>query len=917
MQHWSQLATKNWKARPVRTCGAILAIALGTGAVVWVTCSFESVRTTVLDWANQYIGKSHISVESTLGSAGKLSHLLVRDIEKTDGVRHAAPLMSRRLPGLPIKAADAAHPPRLNEWTPKVDFYGIDPAREPYVRDWPITAGQMLAGDDEDACVLEHDLADEHGVGVGDVLLVWRHGGRDPRALRIVGLVERRRIARFQKGLALLPLRTLQAITDEPYLISSIDVVSADDSVEGIRQTQRNVIATIRQRLSGKTATVRSTAGRMQQIKAAQSQQELVLALLSSVAMLTALFIILSTLSMGMIERISQLGLMRCVGVTGRQLAILVGLEVAPLGAIGVIAGVPIGLGMALISVWLAPQYVGGFTVSSAGILLAVIGGLATTLVAAVLPMFAALTVSPLEAAHPRARKPRTVWLWAAFALALALILAQGHVLEFWVMRSPNFVHSASLAIVLLYLAYACAAPLVVWIIGSLAVVLAARVLVVRTRLLQDQVGHAVWRSTGIACGLMVGLSLIVGLMVFSESFKGGWQFPKKFPAAFIWSIDQMRPGPDDCDEVIAGISGIESFTTCNAVNVSVIERPPMLQKYQIGLTWFLGIEPHQFLDLVQATFVEGERSAAETLLERGRHVLVADDFARSRDKHLGDEITVYFANRPFKFKIAAVVTSPALDIAANYFELNSQMQVVASGSVIGTNADMEALFNLTGRRILLANFDLPPEPVPDGWPPAQENWEYLSVRYDEAYYDRNIPIERRWMRFRERDKLHEIAVALGSPYANYGTVAELKDEIDSQLTNVTRLLTMVPSMALIVAALGVANLMTANVTSRAKQLAMLRAIGATRGQILRLVIGEALVLGLIGSALGIGLGLHLAANTTLLTERMWGFSIALHLPWGFLAWSVVLTVGLCVLAGMLPARRAARTNVVEALHVT
>ena len=67
---------------------------------------------------------------------------------------------------------------------------------------------------------------------------------------------------------------------------------------------------------SGVQANVRSAEARMGQVEFAQSQQDVVLGLLSCVAMLTALFIILSTLSMGMLERITQLGLLRCIGTT-------------------------------------------------------------------------------------------------------------------------------------------------------------------------------------------------------------------------------------------------------------------------------------------------------------------------------------------------------------------------------------------------------------------------------------------------------------------------------------------------------------------------------------------------------------------------------------------------------------------------
>jgi putative ABC transport system permease protein len=113
-----------------------------------------------------------------------------------------------------------------------------------------------------------------------------------------------------------------------------------------------------------------------------------------------------------------------------------------------------------------------------------------------------------------------------------------------------------------------------------------------------------------------------------------------------------------------------------------------------------------------------------------------------------------------------------------------------------------------------------------------------------------------------------------------------------------------------------VANLMTANVTSRAKQLATMRAVGATRGLVLRLVLGEALVLGILGGGLGVGLGLHLARNIVRMTEVMWGYQLPFAAPWPFVISAVGLTIGLCIVAGIVPARHASRANVIEALRV-
>ena len=70
-------------------------------------------------------------------------------------------------------------------------------------------------------------------------------------------------------------------------------------------------------------------------------------------------------------------------------------------------------------------------------------------------------------------------------------------------------------------------------------------------------------------------------------------------------------------------------------------------------------------------------------------------------------------------------------------------------------------------------------------------------------------------------------------------------------------------------------------------------------------------------SGLGLLLGFHLAANITQMVDRMWGFRVALELPWGYVITSILLTISLCLVAGIIPARHAARTNIVDALHVT
>jgi putative ABC transport system permease protein len=903
----------------------VLAIALGTGAVVWVTCCYESVSQAMLSWAGGYIGRSHITIQSPLGKYDTLPERIVAKIGALEGVQYVAPALVARLPSAALTRDPYTHQIVRGPTMPDVDFHGIDLAQEFHVRDWQdkLAAGRMLTDDDKLACVLEQSIAEEQHVGVGDKLLVWGTGVPEdkPTELEIVGLIRRERIARFQKGVALLRLPVLQQIAQKTALVNEIDVVLSDPSSGKLEHVQRAIQIAVR--VDAPKVLIRSAVARMERIRLAQQQEQVVLVLLSCVALLTALFIILSTLSMGMIERITQLGLLRCIGMKASQLAGLVLAEVLPLGLLGVALGVPVGLGLTRLTVWLVPKYVGAFMVSRWGLLLACGAGLATTVVAALLPAAAAMTVSPLEATRPRARRAGFDVLLLTLVWAVAVLIAQLYVMTYAVQRDLVFVRWSAAAVVLLYLVYALAAPLAVWLVSRLAVPITALVVGVRSRLLQDQVGHAVWRSAGICCGLMVGLSLIVGLLVFNESFRSGWQFPKQFPEAYIWSDDQME---GDVPDIVSHLPGVKNFSVANAPNVIVEERPLLIpEKVLRSVTWFMGVDPDSFFDMVQLEFVEGDKESAKALLRKGDHVLVAADFARTRRKGVHEQrdaegkvivsnkVRVWFNDRWSIFTVAGVIDSPALDIAASYFQVQSESYMAAVGSVIGTNADLKRLWGLDGARLVLLNFDLPPEPPPADWPPPAGTREAAGLSH--MHYNTELPLERRWQNYRETRLLQELLRRLHTS-ARYGTARELKDEIDAELTKLTYLLSAVPGVALLVAALGVANLMTANVASRTKQLATLRAIGATRSQILRLVIGEALVLGVLGSGLGLALGLHLAWNVTTMTERMWGYHLAFHVPWQFVGLAIALTVGLCVLAGIGPARHAARTNVIEALRV-
>ena len=119
-------------------------------------------------------------------------------------------------------------------------------------------------------------------------------------------------------------------------------------------------------------------------------------------------------------------------------------------------------------------------------------------------------------------------------------------------------------------------------------------------------------------------------------------------------------------------------------------------------------------------------------------------------------------------------------------------------------------------------------------------------------------------------------------------------------------------ALSVIISVFGMINTLVLAVFERTRELGMLRAIGMTRRQMRRMVRHESVVTALIGAALGLPLGVLLAALTT---RALGSLGIGFHLPGQELAYFVLLAVVAGIGAAVLPARRAARLNVLQALQ--
>jgi len=155
-------------------------------------------------------------------------------------------------------------------------------------------------------------------------------------------------------------------------------------------------------------------------------------------------------------------------------------------------------------------------------------------------------------------------------------------------------------------------------------------------------------------------------------------------------------------------------------------------------------------------------------------------------------------------------------------------------------------------------------------------------------------------------------ALLSDSPEVSVGDRSEFIYQQTASTDQVLQMIQILLALAILIAVLGIVNTLALSVLERTRELGLLRAIGLGRAQTMRMVTVEAVVISVFGALLGlaVGAGLGAAAVRALRDEGI----TDLALPWSQMATYLVLAAIVGVVAALLPAIRAARVNVLEAI---
>ncbi len=874
----ARLSFAHLRTHKIRVALTLAAIALSVSLVVAVTSGYASTSAAAHKLLGIYLSGTDATVRRA-GTGSVFGQEWVERIAADTAVRSAHGRLESET-GL-LDAEGKPLPGHL------VRVVGVELPGDERIQSLHLEAGRWF-GRNERAVVLDQVLADQLEVTVGDPIYLPGVGRR--LELTVVGIVHKpEALAMHLRRTLYVPLGTLQPFTNHIGQISEIEIQfkPGTDAAAFARRWQ--------QELGEQSPPLKLTLASERQRSMDQQLQtlELLSYLGGAVSMLAAAFIIFSALSMGVSERIRTLAMLRAIGAYRGQVGRLVLIEGTLLALIGAGIGVPLGIGWVL---WLASVDVfhaffsAGVTISWGGVAFGVGGSVIAALLASLLPAVQAMRVSPLEALVSATTPARSISTWVCAGIGLLLIgldplLLWGPVPDLlqWLgngspeeaARNLRFYLHLGIGLPAIVIGFFLLSPLFIRLVEAVLGRLVATLMGLRFALLRQQLSGGIWRSAGTAAALMVGMATLVAMQTQGTSLLAGWQLPDKFPDVFV-----LSPLSGLSQQDIRKINRIQGLKQVMPVALA----SPQLGSGIGGLmavaipdaTLFFGVPPDQAFDMVDLDFRQGNPQEARELLKQGRHILITAEFAKLKHVGLGGTFPLKTTHGVVDYKVAGVVWSPGMDVIVSLFDLGGQLQQRTASCVFGSLADARRDFGVNQVHLLAANLDTTSDAV-----------HGLS----------------------KDDLVKRIQGAVGAWGLKVGDVRKIKHDILSGFHTLLLLCSTIAFAAMAVAALGVTNTIMAAVRSRRWQFGILRGIGLTRWQLLRLVLAEALLLALTGCAMGLVAGLELALDAKAFTISTLGYNPPFVIPWGIIGVGAGVVVGLALLAALWPAVSTALTQ--------
>jgi putative ABC transport system permease protein len=592
---------------------------------------------------------------------------------------------------------------------------------------------------------------------------------------------------------------------------------------------------------------------------------QLNLTALSLISLLVGMFLIYNTVATAVVRRRHEIGVLRALGLSGLQVQALFMAEALVLGIVGSLLGLVLGVVMAgqlvsAVSQTITSLYIltsiHNLFISPWAIMASFALCLGAVLAAAWFPAREAAALSPVEAlsiGHLEETAARSTRRWLAVGVGMLVLAAL--IAHISLNYGPAWLSFGAALFTLLGFAF---------FVPSVSVFFSTwiRPSSITARIAFGHFAQSLHRTSVAIASLVVALAMVVGIstMIFSfrttveEWLTRSVQADLAIgPAANLLLGNREMVRPE-VEQIVATTPHV-TYDSFREMRVDLNGQQVKLVSARLGVT----------RNIERLSFTQGNsRDALDAAINQNA-IMVSQPFFRRFHLGLGDTINLATPTGRRDFKIAGV-----------YIDYTTE------GGVILVD-----------------------------WQTFRKFWQDDAINGIGVYIDKSSGITAAQLQSELRPKI--------APYGDYliKSNQELREQvfrIFDQTFSVTYIL---QTIGIIISALGIFLSLTILVTERRREISILRAVGASRGQIKALVLWEAGIIGLLGSFLGIVAGLALAwILSFVINVSFFGWTISWATPWRFLLTLPIAVIIAALVAGYWPARQAARLDIADGVKM-
>jgi putative ABC transport system permease protein len=744
---------------------------------------------------------------------------------------------------------------------------GVDVLLDRDVRDYRIVASEDVDREslrlllDATTVFMSATFAQRHGLGLGSSVTLLTPRGREEYVIR--GLLAPEGPARALGGnFLVMDLNAAQLAFQKAGTLDRIDVaLQPGVAVDAMQEA-------LQARL-GPGVKVERPAFRNAAVEKMLRSFQVNLTALSMIALFVGMFVIYNTLSSAVVERRKDIAILRAVGAGRGAIASVFLVEGLLVGAVGTLVGIPLGVllsrltlhivGQTLVTLFLVVA-IERLMITPSIVLTALGIGLGAALVSVAIPIREAIRVQPVDGLalaqyqqKPRRSPTRLFAPWIAW-------LVVGYLLT-WpkpVGDIPLFGYFAAFAMLC---GFSLLMPAAILGLTALLRPVLFGLFRAEGEVAAANLQSALSRSAVAAASLMTGVAMVVSVAIMIASFKRTvytWVDQTVQSDLIVSATDPSSgmltvPLPEALARELTTVEGVLEVDALRSLSIPYLDRQVILNIADLDV----------FARHTDYPFLEGERQEIFAEVASQDSVIVSENFRYRFGVRRGDRVTLPTPQGPRSFRVAGV----SLDYSSD------------QGTIVMH------------------------------WGTFRRYWSERVVDTIGVYLRPGVSLETVAAEIKQRfGRSHRLFL-----FSNQAFKEQIYQLIDQSFV-ITYALEII---AIAVGIMGIATALYTSVLERQRETSVLRALGAFRHQIQKIIMLESGLLGLVGVSVGILCGACLSVILVYIINRQsFGWTLRLAFP----TWTLGVNLGLIFLtalvAGIWPARQAAGVRLTETLRM-